>query len=157
MTTGQKRILNIRDANSADLVWINERYREVDFLPSTSKDLIVIAEVDGVAAGLGRIVVLADGQGELGGMVVFDQFKGQGIAKKLVAKLQSVSPCARLFCLPFEELEALYMSMGFARVQQGLSLPSHVEQKYDWCNSHYAKAVSLLVWESSIEHLLKDQ
>ncbi|PWF41877.1 GNAT family N-acetyltransferase [Massilia glaciei] len=142
-----EQVVNIRDANSADLEWINERYRTIDFLPSTSKDIGVVAEVDGIAAGIGRIVIVAEGQGELGGMYVFDQFKGRGIAKQIVARLQAISPCAKLFCLPFEELEALYTSMGFAPVPLSAGHPPHIVEKYRWCNSHYAKAVLLLAWE----------
>ncbi|MES3021335.1 MAG: GNAT family N-acetyltransferase [Pseudomonadota bacterium] len=149
MTKRTEQVVNIRDANSADLVWINERYREIDFLLSTSKDIGVVAEVDGVAAGIGRIVIVAEGQGELGGMYVFDQFKGKGIAKQIVARLQAISPCAKLFCLPFAELKELYAAMGFAPVSLLAEHPPHIVEKYHWCNSHYPKAVVLLVWDRS--------
>ncbi len=131
-------------AGADDLAWANARYAEIDFLPSKAVDQIAIARVDGVAAGLGRVVAVADGEGELGGMYVLDGFKGLGLARRIIAFLQDNSGCHTLYCLPFAELAALYQSMGFTPVADDAAVPAAVAAKHRWCNSHYAKPVLLL-------------
>jgi GNAT superfamily N-acetyltransferase len=131
-------------AGADDLAWANARYADIDFLPSKAADLIAIARVDGVAAGLGRVVAVADGEGELGGMYVLDGFKGLGLARRIIAFLQDNSGCHTLYCLPFAELAALYQSMGFAPVANDAAVPAAVAAKHRWCNSHYGKPVLLL-------------
>lgn len=131
-------------AGADDLAWANARYAEIDFLPSKAADLIAIARVDGVAAGLGRVVGVADGEGELGGMYVLDGFKGLGLARRIIAFLQDNSGCHTLYCLPFAELAALYHPMGFAPVANDAAVPAAVAAKHRWCNSHYGKPVLLL-------------
>lgn len=137
-------ILSIRLAAPADLAWINARYAEVDFVPSGADDIIAIAAVDGTAAGLGRVVPADAGIGELGGMLVFDQFKGHGLARRLIARLQELPQFEILYCLPFARLEALYASMGFARVADEAGVPPLVSKKYRWCNGHYPEPVLLM-------------
>ncbi|SFL59566.1 GNAT family N-acetyltransferase [Rugamonas rubra] len=131
-------------AGADDLAWANARYADIDFLPSKAADLIAIARVDGVAAGLGRVVAVADGEGELGGMYVLDGFKGLGLARRIIAFLRDNSGCHTLYCLPFAELAALYQSMGFAPVANDTAVPAAVAAKHRWCNSHYGKPVLLL-------------
>ncbi|PHV06454.1 GNAT family N-acetyltransferase [Janthinobacterium sp. BJB412] len=138
-------------AGADDLAWANARYAEIDFLPSKAADLIAIARVDGVAAGLGRVVGVADGEGELGGMYVLDGFKGLGLARRIIAYLQDNSRCHTLYCLPFAELAALYQSMGFTPVADDAAVPAAVAAKHRWCNSHYGKPVLLLRREKSMQ------
>lgn len=137
--------LTLRWADPAELSWINERYAAVDFVPSTAADRIAVIEADGVPAGLGRVVPLAPGIGELGGMLVFDRFKGLGLARRLVAFLLGLPEFHTLYCLPFAELEALYASMGFAQTPLDAGMPRHVADKYRWCNEHYGKPVLLMM------------
>lgn len=139
--------LSIRLATPGELAWINARYAEVDFVPSGAHDIIVIAAVDGVAAGLGRVVPAGPGIGELGGMLVFDQFKGHGLARRLIARLQELPQFEILYCLPFARLEGLYASMGFARAADGPDLPPQVSKKYRWCSGHYPEPVLLMRYQ----------
>jgi N-acetylglutamate synthase-like GNAT family acetyltransferase len=135
---------SIRRAYRHELDAVNARYAEVDFLASDTGDLVALAEMDGVAAGLGRIVPVGASAGELGGMLVFDQFKGQGLARRIIAFLLEQKQFNTLYCLPFAELESLYASMGFARTAESADLPAHVAAKYRWCNTHYPKPVLLM-------------
>jgi hypothetical protein len=134
----------VRRAHAEELAWVNACYADVDFLASGADDLIVIASSDGAAAGLGRVVPLGAGLGELGGMLVFDGFKGRGAAKQIIASLCALPGFDTLYCLPFAELEGLYASMGFIRTPDGPDVPSQVSHKYRWCNEHYAKPVLLM-------------
>lgn len=135
---------SIRLAQAADLAWINARYAEIDFVPSDANDLVVIASVDGVAAGQGRVVPVGPRAGELGGMLVYDAFKGRGLARDIIASLCALPGFDVLYCLPFAELEGLYASMGFAQTPDDAGVPQHVAQKYRWCNEHYDKPVLLM-------------
>lgn len=136
--------LSIRLAVPADLAWANARYAEVDFVPSGPDELIAIAAIDGAPAGLGRLVPLGPGVAELGGMLVFDAFKGHGLARRIIARLREIPEFGTLYCLPFAKLEGLYASMGFARIGDGPEVPPHVARKYRWCNEHYPEPVLLM-------------
>ncbi|MES2298666.1 MAG: GNAT family N-acetyltransferase [Pseudomonadota bacterium] len=136
--------VTLRRAEPGELEWINARYAQVDFLPSSDADLVALATLDGVPAGLGRIVPVGADAGELGGMLVFEQFQGCGLARRIIDFLLQQTRYATLYCLPFAELEDLYASMGFARAPAGADLPDHVAHKYRWCNEHYPKPVLLM-------------
>lgn len=135
---------SIRPAHADELAWVNARYADIDFVPSPPTDLVMIASAGGVPAGLGRVVPLAPGIGELGGMLVFDEFQGRGLAKAIIASLCALPGFSALYCLPFAELETLYAAMGFAQVPDDGTVPPHVSQKYKWCNQHYGKPVLLM-------------
>lgn len=136
--------ITLRRLLPQELAWANAQYAQVDFVASTDKDIILIALCDGVPAGLGRIVPVGPAAGELGGMLVFDGFKGRGIARQLVAALCALPGFNVLYCLPFAELEDLYGSMGFRQVAHRPDMPEHVTRKYNWCNAHYGKPVLLM-------------
>lgn len=127
-----------------ELNWANDRYSEVDFVHSTSGDLIAVALVDGTPAALGRVTHVGPSVGELGGLYVFPDFRGMGLAKPLVTHLVEESGLTTLFCLPFEPLEALYESCGFSAHQGGADVPQTVLRKHAWCNQHYAQPVLLM-------------
>ena len=127
-----------------ELGWINARYRAIDFLPCAPHDAVVIAEVDGASAGLGRIVVIDARVGELGGMVVFDGFRGAGLAKRIIARLLQTPDHDHLYCLPFGKLESLYAGFGFQRVTELAGVPVKVRDKYAWCAEFYAEPVLLM-------------
>ena len=137
-------IIKLRRLLPHELAWANARYAEVDFVPSTVHDLGMLATCDGTPAGIGRVVPLEAGVGELGGMLVFEQFKGRGIARDLVAGLFSLPGFDVLYCVPFAELEGLYASMGFAVIEDGPGVPSAISKKYRWCLGHYPKPVILM-------------
>jgi GNAT superfamily N-acetyltransferase len=137
--------LTFRTAGANDLHWINERYREVAFLPSKGSDLVVVATVDGEDAAVGRLVPIEDDVAELGGILVFEAYRGRGIAPRLIGELISRSKVTRLYCIPFTKLNSLYAGCGFAvqDVEAG-SVPGEIREKYDWCRREYAEPVTLM-------------
>lgn len=137
--------ITLRSASPSELAWINERYRAIDFVESDAGDFIAVAEVDGKVAGLGRIVPFERRVGELGGMVVFDEFRGVGVAKKIIEFLAETKDFELLYCLPFSKLEALYASFGFRRVADVAGVPAKALKKYTWCAEFYPEPVLLMV------------
>lgn len=137
--------ITLRSALPTELAWINERYRDIDFLASGASDVIAVAEADGKVAGLGRIVPITARVGELGGMVVFDAFRGAGVAKKIIGFLAETRDFDLLYCLPFSKLEALYASFGFRRVTDVAGVPAKALEKYNWCAEVYPEPVLLMV------------
>ena len=136
--------ITMKIPSPSELAWINARYREIDFVPSAPNDYVAMAEVDGKPAGLGRIVDIAGRVGELGGMVVFDEFRGSGLAKEIIALLVETLDYDHLYCLPFSKLEPLYASFGFRRVADFAGVPAKVHEKYQWCASFYPEPVLLM-------------
>lgn len=142
----------IRTASPTELEWINARYAQIDFLPSSEKDLIGIAEVKGERAGLGRIVPITDDTGELGGMYVLERFRGRSIAPYIIKYLLTISPVCHLYCIPFAHLERLYRGLGFMPVNDLSSVPSKIYDKYQWCLGHYPQSVLLLEQKLDTDH-----
>lgn len=136
--------LALRIASPDDLSWINQCYRDIDFWPTGPDDFQVVAELGGQRAGLGRIVPLSGGVGELGGMVVFEQFRGGGVAKEIIAFLAANPGFDSLYCLPFAKLERLYESFGFRRVDADAGTPAQVVEKFQWCQQFYPEPVLLM-------------
>ena len=135
---------SLRRAGPTDLDWVNARYAEADFLPSDPTHLVLIAEVDGAAAGLGRLVPAGVGAVELGGMYVLPAHRGCGVASALVRGLLGAAGRARVYCIPWDDLAGWYERAGFARVADEAAAPGAVRDKLAWCRSHYARAVRLL-------------
>lgn len=125
--------LRLRTAAADDGGWIQEQYEKVHFIPSDlTRDTIVIAELDGERVGMGRLVPTGEGAYELGGMYVDDAHRGKGIAKQIVDELIRRAGNAMVYCVPFANLEALYASAGFQRVEPN-GVPAKVREKLDWC------------------------
>jgi hypothetical protein len=68
--------ISLRFANTADLKAINERYAEIDFVPSHNDELIILASIDEKIVGQGRVVGMYANRGELGGIYVFPGNEG---------------------------------------------------------------------------------
>lgn len=136
--------ITLKVASPGDLVWINERYRSIDFRLSAPDDFQVVAEVDGKPAGFGRIVPIDGRIGELGGMLVFDEYRGMGLSKAIIAFLAETKRFDFLYCLPFANLEKLYERFGFRRVDAQAGVPAKVREKYDWCAAFYDEPVLLM-------------
>lgn len=134
----------IRKLDPAELTWANERYAEIDFLPSPATDFIAVVHSGDTPAALGRVTQLSATAGELGGMYVFPGFRGLGIAKQLVNYLVKHPGLETLFCMPFERLRGLYMSAGFALQPIDATVPEKVLSKHAWCNTHYGERVLLM-------------
>ena len=48
--------LSVREATGDDLAWADDRYAEVDFVPSSPAARLVVAWLDGTRVGVGRVV-----------------------------------------------------------------------------------------------------
>ncbi len=135
---------SVRIAAPAELESINQRYRDIGFRLSEAGDVQLVAEVDGVPAGLGRITPIAPRIGELGGIVVFPEFRGSGVARQIIDTLLATEDYDFLYCLPFGNLEDLYASFGFRRMEDGAVLPAKVADKLCWCRQSYDAPVLLM-------------
>lgn len=136
--------VKLRTATPDDAGWINERYASVHFIPSDlARDLVVIAEIDQKPVGMGRLVPAGENAYELGGMYVFDEHRGRGIAKAIVDELIRIAGDADVYCIPFAELTALYASAGFAPSDPATAT-DHVREKLAWCAREHDRAVVLL-------------
>ncbi|MET0855846.1 MAG: GNAT family N-acetyltransferase [Telluria sp.] len=134
----------VRIARPAELESINQRYRDIAFRLSADDDVQLVAEVDGAPAGLGRITPIAPRIGELGGIVVFPEFRGSGVARQIIDALLATTDYDFLYCLPFGNLEDLYASFGFRRLEAGAALPAKVADKLGWCRQSYDAPVLLM-------------
>lgn len=134
--------MKLRVARPDEEAWINARYDEVAFQHSDlTRDLQIIAEVDGQPAGIGRLVPLSEDAVELGGMLVFDPFRGRGVAKKIIEELLRHANGREVYCIPFADLEPIYASAGFARTDRA---PEKAVAKVEWCNRTYGRGVVLM-------------
>ncbi|HEX2122106.1 MAG TPA: GNAT family N-acetyltransferase, partial [Thermoanaerobaculia bacterium] len=135
-------MIALRLAKPEEAEWVNARYAEVRFLPSDlARETVVIAEIDGQPAGLGRLVPVDDESCELGGMLVFEPFRGRGVARAIIDELLRHANARAVYCIPFAELEPLYAAAGFARTANA---PAAVMEKYEWCTRTYDKPVVLM-------------
>jgi GNAT superfamily N-acetyltransferase len=138
--------MNLRLANTDDAQWINERYASVHFQPSNlSRDLMVVAEIDGAAAGIGRLVPAGEHACELGGMLVFEEFRGRGMARAIIEELLRHANGRAVYCIPFAELEPIYAGAGFVRIIPDEELPAYIREKLDWCAREIDRPVILMV------------
>lgn len=136
--------MRLRTATPQDAGWINERYASVHFIPSDfERDLIVVAEIDGKPAGMGRLVPAGEHAFELGGMYVFDEHRGRGIARAIVDELIRLAGDRDVYCIPFADLTALYAAAGFAPSDPA-DATEHVRAKLDWCAREHERTVVLL-------------
>jgi predicted N-acetyltransferase YhbS len=126
--------MNLRLATRDDERWINERYASVHFqLSDLARDLMVVAELDGVAVGIGRLVPAGDDACELGGMHVLEEFRGRGIARAVVDELLRRANGRQVYCIPFADLEPIYAASGFVRIEPRDDHPAYVREKLAWC------------------------
>lgn len=138
-------MLLVRRLLAQELIWANERYGEIHFVPSTAEDFIVVAEVDGEKVGLGRLVPVDANSAELGGIYVLPQYRGQQVARALVNFLLRESNHRRLYCVPFVHLDGFYREFGFVPAPSDSKVPDSIARKLQWCHRQYASNVTLLV------------
>ena len=126
--------MRLRTATPSDSGWINAAYADVHFQPSDlGRDLVVVAELDGEHAGIGRLVPAGEEACELGGMLVFDAFRGRGVARAIIDELLRHADGRKVYCIPFADLEPIYEKAGFRRRERGDDLPEYVREKLEWC------------------------
>lgn len=135
-------VIEIRAALGHEANWVNERYAAVRFIPSDlAHETVLIAELDGTPAGLGRLIPVDEHSCELGGMLVFEGFRGRGVARALIDALAAHASGRTIYCIPFAGLEPLYAAAGFARSENA---PDPVKQKFEWCQTTYDQPVLLM-------------
>jgi len=138
--------IQIRKANKQEINWINKKYDEVNFQHSDfNNEIIVLAEVNNKKAGVGRLIKIDKETVELGGIYVFEEFRGTGIASEIVSFLiKNKGEFNSVYCLPFENLRAFYEKHGFKTVSSKAKVPEKITQKHKWCNDTYDKKVLIL-------------
>lgn len=136
----------VRRAHPEEITWINAQYQSIEFKPSVyERELIAIAEVEQQKAGLGRLVSINETVAELGGIYVLPDYRGDGIAGKIVEfLLQQSESFEQVFCLPFEHLQSFYSKYGFVTVNNHNHVPTEVLEKYQWCKQIYTQNTLLL-------------
>ncbi len=142
------KTITVKQAEKNEINWINAKYGEVDFVKSNyESEYIVIAKVGNNNAGLGRLVKVDNKNIELGGIYVFPNYRGLGVAENIVRNLCEKNPFGEttLWCLPFENLLKFYTKFGFEN-RENIKAPEKVISKLNWCNSEskYGKKVILL-------------
>lgn len=144
--------VSLRTAEKSEIEWINRCYDDVQvqFVHSNyDKEIIAIAELGGQKAGLGRLVTVDEKHLELGGMYVFEPYRGKGVAKQIVQfLLERVKPFQTVYCIPFKHLIPFYKQSGFVQPSHFESVPRELLQKYQWCQDKYSNPTALLVLES---------
>ena len=134
----------VRRARTDEIAWANERYAEIDFVPSSADARQWVAEVEGQRVGLGRLVPVGSGDEELGGIYVLPAWRGRGIAEAVVGELVRCRAGGRLFCLPFERLAGFYGRFGFRPVTTE-PVPRPIAAKHAWCAATYPDPTVLLI------------
>lgn len=139
----------VNTALESDLDWVNSKYDEIGFVRSNfENEHILIASVSNQRAGLGRLVRIDSSNMELGGIYVFPEYRGAGVADVIVRKLCQIETFGKLttWCLPFENLFKFYERFGFLP-SDSIQPPSEIVKKFEWCNSQdkYKQKVLLLV------------
>ncbi len=137
----------IRKAEPEEYSWINDQYDQIGFVHSeVNKDLVLIAEINGERAGIGRLVQVSYEDAELGGMYVFEKFRGSGVSHQLIRELLTFGKDYKnIYCLPFGHLQSLYVSHGFIPVVDQSMVPHEVVKKHNWCNESYKGKITLLM------------
>lgn len=140
--------LHIHWCRKNEIEWVNEKYEEIHFKFSTLEtDHIAIATCNSEYVGLGRLCCIENSIFELGGMYVHPNYRGLGIARKIVRfLLESKIPSSTVYCLPFIHLQDFYESEGFQTVpeQAYYQIPKEILEKHRWCNETYLHKVLLL-------------
>lgn len=141
-------MIQVRPAERSEIEWINHCYDEIEFVHSSfEKEIIAIAESHGQKAGLGRLVSVDPNHLELGGMYVFEAFRSQGVARKIVEFLLKYPlPHQTIYCIPFEHLVPFYGQFGFIECTNLAEVPHEISSKYLWCKEKYPTDTKLLIF-----------
>jgi hypothetical protein len=123
--------MKLRLATREDERWINERYASVHFQPSDlARDLMVVAEVDGVTAGIGRLVPAGDDACELGGMHVLEEFRDAASRAESSKSCCAMRTAARCTASPSRTWNRSTRVVDSC----ASSATTYVREKLDWCD-----------------------
>ncbi|MFM2344052.1 MAG: hypothetical protein RLZZ210_662 [Pseudomonadota bacterium] len=146
-------IRQIDTKNQQELAWVNQQYSYINFMHSQENEYIIVAEINGEKAGLGRIVPCGTDDltnktaGELGGIHVLSKFQGMGIAHKIVEHLSSNKDYDILYCIPFRNLEYFYKQYGFSNACVEKCIHKKAINKYKYCMNSY-NSTSLFLYKN---------
>lgn len=135
-----KEDLSVEKINSAEDVEIafsirsTVFYREQSIPAELDKDgldddaIHVLARVDGEPVATGRVVVDGDGRGTAARIAVLQGYRGRGIGRLVVEKLEALAKEKGALSLelhPHYYLEKFYSQLGFRTVAGGESVGAH--------------------------------
>jgi predicted GNAT family N-acyltransferase len=124
--------LSVRDATADECAFADARYREIQFSPTQPSHRQLVAELEGVLVGLGRLVPIAPGVVELSGIWTSDAVRGRGVARAMVTELMvRAADDPEVWCVPFSHLVKFYESFGFAAVPR--PWPAPITAKVEAC------------------------
>ena len=121
------------------------------------RDVQLIAELDGVRVGLGRLVDLGFSGGhpqipgddgvELGGIFTESEVRGRGVGSAMVRALLAhactgIHAAVTTWCVPFAPLSDWYIGFGMERVQP--PWPAKIAAKVDDCRARGLWPVDVL-------------
>lgn len=137
----------VRKVEETEIDWVNSKYKEANFkLSDYNNEHIVVVGINSKKAGLGRVVSIDKNNLELGGIYMFDKYRGIGVADKIVSFLcgANIDKKSVIWCLPFEKLKDFYKKVAFT-INNSLP-PKEILRKLEWCNSpeNYSEKVLLL-------------
>ncbi len=138
----------IQKASISEIDWVNARYKEVGFVSSNfDEEHIALAKISTIKCGLGRLTKIDQNNLELGGMYVFDAYRGLGVAEKIVTYLlDHAGSKKKVWCLPFAHLLHFYAKFGFKdHTTTNHQIPDKIASKLHWCTTTYKDEVLLLV------------
>lgn len=109
---------SVRTATSADARSIRRIINLVQINPTglSWKRFIVAADRRGEIIGCGQVKPHKDGSLELASIAVLPEWRGQGVARKVIEYLLEQYP-GRLFLTCRSPLESLYQKFGFETIQ----------------------------------------
>lgn len=152
MSVGEEEMINIRKATADDLIWVNRQYETINFVPSgLEHEVVLIGSVGGEKAGLGRLVLLGEGEAELGGIYTLEGFRGTGVASCVVQELMRNAHALDLrtiYCIPFAPLHGFYSRYGFQLVTGRDRVNPAVLGKYQWCMETYSEKTLLMLCQN---------
>ena len=125
---------------------VNARYAAADvrFATTAPTDVQLVAHVDGVRVGMGRIVDFGDGHCELGGIYVELAARKHGAATAIVRALLERRGTRVMWCVPFSGLTAWYLTFGMERVDAAAAWHAKVAAKVDDCRARGLWPVDVL-------------
>lgn len=126
MTINVRELL-VSEFGMAEKVWQNYHQQKAD----PAADRIFAVFVDGALAGVARCKLHTDGN-ELDGVYVLEQFRGQGLARRMVGGLITAYGDAMLYLHSTLELIQFYRSFGFVPIQEN-DLPLTIKERFVMC------------------------
>ena len=115
---------SLRPASQADAGVIRQIIHEVGINPMALdwERFILATDADGRVIGCGQVKVHGDGSHELASIAVLTEWRGKGVARRIIEYLLEQHP-GRLYLTCRSRLGPLYEKFGFHRIQLGEMTP----------------------------------